>query len=87
MEYQTSVLMNEVKKANNEMLRWMEEMRVSGDNSAVVTSINNSNEFFHINNNDDEEGGEREKRGSAKNKIVPSDSGTPAEMALMVWYV
>ena len=43
------------------MLRRVEEMRVSGDNSAVVTSINNSNEFCYINDNDDEKEGEREE--------------------------
>ena len=54
VEYQTRVVLDEVKKAHDEMIRRMEDMKVS-KNSATIDQLNNSNDYFYIDNGDEEE--------------------------------
>ena len=55
VDYQTKVVLDEVKKAHDEMLKRMECMKVSNTNSLTIDQLNNNNSFFYINDDDEEE--------------------------------
>ena len=56
VEYQTRVVLDEVKKAHDEMLRRMEGMKVTNDStSPTIDQLNDNTDFFYINDDEDEE--------------------------------
>ena len=52
-DYQTRVIMDEVKKSHDEMIRRMEGLKMSATTENVMGQLNSNDEFFFINDEDD----------------------------------
>ena len=46
VDYQTKVVLNEVKKAHDEVLKRIEGIKVSSTNSVIIDQLNNNNNFY-----------------------------------------